>query len=71
MADDRDNRPVEIFCPICGYTTAVKEADYDLEGLGRDEKIQKIKELQGSDHPVVVCKGCDDPEESARIMEVR
>ena len=73
MVDDekRDDSPVEIFCPICGYTTVVKEADRGLEGLSRDEKIQAVKKLQQSDHPIVECSGCDDPKQTAHIMEVR
>jgi uncharacterized Zn finger protein (UPF0148 family) len=67
----RDDTPVEIYCPICGYTTAVKETDHHLEGLSRQEKIEAIKALQESDQPIVVCKGCDDPKQTARIMEVR
>ena len=70
-ANERDDTPVEIFCPICGYATAVKETDHDFEGLTRSEKIEAIKALQESDQPIVVCKGCDDLKQTARIMEVR
>jgi hypothetical protein len=66
-----NDKPVEIFCPICGYTTLVKEADHGLEGLSREEKIKAIQKLQESDHPIVICKGCDDPGQTAKIMEVR
>ena len=71
MSDKNDQKPVEIFCPICGFTTTVKETDHGLEGLSHDEKVEAVKKLQQSEHPIVVCKGCDDPEQTAKIMEVR
>ena len=71
MPNNIDERPVEIFCPICGYSTTVKETDHGLEGLSHEEKVEAVKKLQQSGEPIVVCSGCDDPEQTARIMEVR
>ena len=73
MSDDTgaNNKPVEVFCPICGFATPVKDADHGLNGMSREDKIDAVKKLQQSDTPIVVCKGCDDPAETAKIMEVR
>lgn len=66
-----DEKPVEIYCPICGFTTPVKQVDDQYTAMNRDEKISYIKMLQRSDHPVFTCSKCDNPEQSADIMEVR
>jgi hypothetical protein len=67
MAD----KPVEIFCPICGFTAPVKDDAPEFAGLSRAERVEKIKIIQKSDHPLVECDGCDNAEASAEIMEVR
>ena len=65
------DKPIEIFCPICGYATPVNEDNPELEGLSREEKVIKIRKLQKGEKPVFTCSGCDNPEASADIMEVR
>ena len=69
--NEKDDKPVEIFCPICGYTTYVNQLDEKYAGLARDEKIQYVKTLQHGDHPVFLCSKCDNPEQTPGIMEVR
>jgi hypothetical protein len=62
---------VEIFCPICGFTTPVGQVDDTYKTLSREEKVSYVEKLQKSDHPVYLCSNCDNPEQSADIMEVR
>ena len=64
-------KPVEIFCPICGFTSLVKEVDDEYAVLPRDEKVAYIQKLQESGRPFFLCTRCDNPEQSAKIMEVR
>lgn len=71
MSDSNEAKPVEVFCPICGYSTTVKETDHGLEGLSREEKVEAVKKIQQGEEPIVVCNGCDDPDQTAKIMEVR
>lgn len=69
--DSRDERPIEIYCPICGYITPINITDESLESLPREKKLAKLKALQRSDHPFYTCGGCSDPEGSTGILEVR
>jgi len=69
--ESREDKPVEVFCPICGYTSYVKHVDEQFDTLPREEKVKYVKALQLSEHPVFTCGKCDIPEQTARIMEVR
>ncbi len=69
--EKREDKPVEIFCPICGFTTPVNEVDDKYSTLTRKEKVNYVAMLQKSDHPVFTCSRCDNPEQTAGIMEVR
>jgi hypothetical protein len=69
--EEREDKPVEIFCPICGFTTPVNQVDEKYATLTREEKVSYVKMLQKSDHPVFTCGKCDNPGQSADIMEVR
>lgn len=71
MQDQKNDKPVEIYCPICGFSTLVKETEHNLTGLSRDERVRRVKELQAGDTPIFMCDGCDNPEQSAGIMEVK
>ena len=65
------DKPIEIHCPICGFSTYINDPDKSFDGLSRDEKITKIKSMQKSDQPVFTCDGCDRPDQTAGIMEVK
>ena len=69
--EERDEKPVEVYCPICGFTTPINEVDEKYTALTREEKVSYVKMLQKSDHPVFTCSRCDNPEQSTDIMEVR
>jgi hypothetical protein len=69
--DNREEKPVEIFCPICGYKSFIGKVDEKFAVMPRDEKVEYVKTLQLSGNPVFICSKCDNPEQSARIMEVR
>ena len=71
MSEHNEDRPVEIFCPICGFTTPVARVDDAYTGLSREEKVRYVRKLQKSDHPVFVCSNCDNPQQTPGIMEVR
>lgn len=68
---EAERRPIEVYCPICGFHEAVNCEDERLAGLSRDAKIERIRELQESDHPFFTCDGCGDPTGSARVLEIR
>ncbi|MBN1686156.1 MAG: hypothetical protein JW852_05850 [Spirochaetales bacterium] len=69
--DNKANRPVEIFCPICGYKVLINEVDEDYAGLPREKKVDYVRTLQKSGHPMFTCTRCENPEQTARFMEVR
>ena len=66
-----NDKPIEIYCPICGYASYINVPDASLDGLSRDEKMAKIREMQRGDHPAYTCDGCDSPDQTAGIMEIR
>ena len=68
---DNDERPVEVFCPVCGYTSPINDPDKTLESLPRDEKLRRIRLMQEGENPPFTCSGCDDPEGSVRVLEIR
>ena len=63
-------KPIEVYCPICGFHEALNE-DENLVGLSRSDKVKKIQTLQASNDPYFTCAGCEDPKESAKILEIR
>jgi hypothetical protein len=65
------NKPIEVYCPICGFNEAINSDDARLKGKSRDEKIVEIRALQDSDAPFFTCDKCDSPAESAKIIEIR
>lgn len=69
--ENQEEKPVEVFCPICGYKSFIRKVDEKFAVMPRDEKVEYVKTLQMSGNPVFVCSKCDNPEQSAKIMEVR
>ena len=69
--DNKENKPVEIFCPICGFTSYINQVDEQFEDMTRDKKVEYVKTLQKSEHPVFMCTRCENPEQTPGIMEVR
>ena len=67
----REDNPIEIFCPICGFTTPVNDVGEKYKAMTREERIDYVRMMQHSDHPLFTCDRCDNPEQSAEIMEVR
>jgi hypothetical protein len=65
------DKPIEVYCPICGFREDINSDDDRLRGLSREKKIAKIRELQGSAAPFFTCDGCRDGVESAKILEIR
>ena len=63
-------KPIEVYCPICGFREAINE-DEKLAGLSRSDKIKQIRTLQTSKDPYFTCAGCENPKESAKILEIR
>ncbi len=66
-----DEKPVEVFCPICGYHAALNDPEESMSKLTRAEKVEKIREMQKGDHPYVMCRNCRNPQDSVRILEIR
>jgi hypothetical protein len=66
-----EDNPIEVHCPICGFHEALNTDDERLTGLSREEKIERIRELQASADPFFTCDGCDSPKESAKILEIQ
>ena len=66
-----EKKPIEIYCPICGFTSPLSDPDSSWAGLSREEKIERMKALQESDTPIFLCKGCVNPADSAKILEIR
>ena len=69
MAEEK--KPIEVFCPICGFQEAINSDDSRLSGKSREEKIAAIRALQESEEPFFTCDKCDSPAESAKIIEIR
>ncbi len=66
-----ESKPIEVYCPICGFKETLNADDARLAGLSREEKIARIREFQASDEPFFTCDGCDSEKESAKILEIR
>ena len=66
-----NEKPIEVFCPICGFNSPFNEIDEELKSLPREEKLQALNQRQKEGEPVFTCSGCDDPEGSAKIIEFR
>ena len=68
MSDE--SKPIEVYCPICGFHESLNADDNRLAGLTRKEKIARIREIQASDQPFFTCDGCGNEKESAKILEI-
>lgn len=66
-----DEKPIEVHCPICGYTTFINDPDSSMKGLSREQKIERIRKMQAGDAPIFTCSGCDAPEKTPNILEIR
>ena len=69
--NESDQRPVEVFCPICGYTSAINDPDDAFATMTREEKLRRIRAIQQSGRPVYTCSGCEDPQQSAQFLEIK
>ena len=52
-----EEKPIEIHCPICGYTTFINDPDSSMKGLTREQKIERIRSIQSGDTPFFTCSG--------------
>ena len=66
-----ENKPIEVYCPICGFNESINSDDVRLKGKSREEKLVEIRELQNSETPFFTCDKCDSPAQSAKIIEIR
>lgn len=66
-----EQKPIQVYCPICGFEEALNTDDPRLAGLDRAGKIIRIRELQASNQPFFTCDRCDNPASSAEILEIR
>lgn len=64
-------KPIEIFCPICGFKTYVNNSDETIADLSRAEKIKHIQKLQKSERPFFLCNGCENPKATSEVLEIR
>ena len=70
-SNNKNAKPIEVYCPICGFHEAINSDDSRLKGASRSEKIAEIRALQSSENPYFTCDRCDDPTGSADILEFR
>ena len=66
-----EDKPVEVYCPICGFSEPINDPIPALEDLTREERVAHLRMIQNSENPLFLCKGCENCEDTARILEIR
>ena len=66
-----EEKPIEVYCPICGYTTLINVPENSLSGLSRDDKVSRLREIQHGPSPFYTCSGCKTAKDAAAILEIR
>ena len=66
-----EQKPIEVYCPICGFSESINDPIPSLEELSREERVAHLRMIQKGDNPLFFCKGCVNCEDTSRILEIR
>ncbi len=65
-----NDRPIELFCPDCGYELSIVEANPGRYGKSREETVNVMRIFQATDHPWI-CIKCKNDNNKSVPLEVR